>query len=515
MSVQKFRERPFQKEHQSYEKSALDFPVAPEWTTGEVLLASLCRVLGLAGKSTDRTVDLELIPKLGDGLAKKNVLSAPPALWQLLFGEQGCLRSPSLTRSRFPNLSPTVPLLAAHGGVLGSVRSRWTPGNFVLACIASGAGPERYGAVAQELTDSLAVGPSDDVYARFLQESLRAVTESVGSPSPSDFAAWKHVAYRPSRPEAQSPSERFVDDLPKALKLKMTLSREEWVAVFEGLLRLAAVTHALWICHLNATCWSLCLDALAGEEVPTASHVEHSLFESHHDPAKAFLELGRDTERAFAATLERYVRARFGLNLLLHKLDDAGTPWTKPIGAADQGSTCCETIVDFLKHVSEHRQMVDDKDPRAWLREQCEQLLDKNSRAMAGKTGPPKNIKEFLQYLTRQVVTLDPTQRSYDQAYLAPSLSSRQQVWPLQPGPNILLLLVHCVCAQRPGVPSTIQDLRKHLAAYGIRLASEELESGRFMGNLAGLGLTIDSPDAYGGRILVDPFPSSQKSVPS
>src|SRR5581483_2237042 len=484
----------------------------PEWTTGEVLLASLCRVLGLAGRSTDRTVDLELIPQLANRLTEKGVLGASSGLWQLLFGEQGCLRSPALTRSRFPNLSPTVPLLAAHGGVLGGVRSRWTPGNFLLACIASGAGPQGYPALVGALIESLGVGSSDDVYARFLQESLWPVTDVTDPPNPSDFDEWKHLAYRRSRAEALSPSERFVDDLPKVLRLKRGLSREQWVAVLEAQLRLAAVAYALWICRLNAVCWSLSLDALAGQEVPDPSEVELTFFKSHHSPARAFLEVGRDTERAFSATLEGYVRARLGLNLLLHRFSDAGAAWTKPIGTADQGRSCSAAIVDFLKHVRAERLKVS-PDPRVWLQERCEQLLDKNSRAAAGKSGPPKNIREFLQYLTRQVVPRNATQRSYDQAYLAPSLSPRQQVWLLQPGPNMLLLLVHCVCSQRPGVPSTIEDLRKHLAAYGIRIASEELESGRFMGNLAALGLTIDSPDAYGGRVLVDPFLSSQESA--
>jgi len=509
MSVAEFESHPFQQDHLSYQKSALEFPAAPEWTTGEVMLASTCRVLGLAGANTDRTVDLELIPQLPNQLTSKNVLGAPLLLWDRLFGDAGCIRSPALPRSRFPNLSPTVPFLAAHGGVLGALRGRWTPGNFIMACIASGAGQAGYEALLPEFAQALDVGSEDDVFARFLQEALTAVPPPKSErPRPPAFGEWKHVARRQNRKEPLSPAERFVDDLPQVLRLKLTLSREQWVAVLEAELRLAAVTQVLWLCRLNANCWSLSLDALGDGSIPTESEVEAILFESHHGSG-AFLEVGRDTERAFSITLEGYVRARLGLNLILHRLDDANVGWPTPLGSSDS-SSCATQIVNFLQHLRRERFNLA-PNPKAWVQERCEKLVDRNSRAAAGKKGPPKNIREFLRYVTRQVAPLDQAQRSYDQAYLAPSTLPRQRIWPLQPGPNLLLVVVHCVCSARPGVPSTIDDLRKHLAAYGIRIASEELESGRLIGNLAALGLTIDSPDAYGGRVLVDPFNSPRE----
>jgi hypothetical protein len=51
-----------------------------------------------------------------------------------------------------------------------------------------------------------------------------------------------------------------------------------------------------------------------------------------------------------------------------------------------------------------------------------------------------------------------------------------------------------------------MDHLRSHLAQYGIGATADEFRTGLTARNLERLGLVVDSPDAAGGRLLVDPF---------
>jgi hypothetical protein len=51
-----------------------------------------------------------------------------------------------------------------------------------------------------------------------------------------------------------------------------------------------------------------------------------------------------------------------------------------------------------------------------------------------------------------------------------------------------------------------MDDFRDYLSDYGIYAPAGELQTGRTAKDLARLGLVVDSPDAGGGRLLVNPF---------
>ncbi len=98
--------------------------------------------------------------------------------------------------------------------------------------------------------------------------------------------------------------------------------------------------------------------------------------------------------------------------------------------------------------------------------------------------------------------------KSYDQAYLlAKQNRSNASPWPVDPGPVMLLLLLHCCCRSVGGAFTGVEDLRRYLAAYGIQAPAGSLQGGAAARHLERLGLVVDSPDAGGGRLLVDPFP--------
>lgn len=84
--------------------------------------------------------------------------------------------------------------------------------------------------------------------------------------------------------------------------------------------------------------------------------------------------------------------------------------------------------------------------------------------------------------------------------------SRRSRLWPVRPGPAMLILLAHSATSAANGVPVSLEDFRSHLANYGLAVPPDELLHGKLTLDLQKLGLLVDSPDAAGGRLLVGPF---------
>jgi hypothetical protein len=278
----------------------------------------------------------------------------------------------------------------------------------------------------------------------------------------------------------------------------------------EALLRIGMGTHVLWVCHANAKCWEMSLAAAAGQPVPTENDVEVAVWQSHRD-SDSFLEVGRDAVPLIKQALERHLYGRFGLNLVLHKLQDVGHPW--PPGQVigfDQaaGKTAPKAVHEFLTHVATHRASID-VDPAGWLRSKCREICDKHLRLVKSDVGFTKNLLEFIRHSLGQIETDNPEQRSYDQSYLLANRRkprSRINPWPVQPGPAMLILLVHACHRAQGEIPASLDDLRMHLADYGLHAPAGELAGGQVGTDLEKLGLVVDSPDAAGGRLLVAPF---------
>jgi len=72
-------------------------------------------------------------------------------------------------------------------------------------------------------------------------------------------------------------------------------------------------------------------------------------------------------------------------------------------------------------------------------------------------------------------------------------------------GPVSVLSLVHS-CTHGARGPKTIDNFCQHLGEYGIEISAQEVSDSMLGKTLRNLGLVLDSPDAEGGMVLVNPF---------
>jgi hypothetical protein len=507
-------------DHPEYVNSML-VPVSPQWTTSEALMGATYRryVLGVSEKSVDRQKLSQLSQSIpGDSDEK--------GLWQSLLSESGGLRSPVLKRETGDLLQvmPLVPNLAKYGCILGSKSThRWDPGSLIDSAFRSGTGPAGYDSFISDFKDALAVGPDDDLLARFVQEGLDLGTGTAQPRGPSrETFAWRDGSGSDS---GLPPAERMVRDLRVAIKLKGTLTRRQWTAFLESILRLGLGMHELWLARLNSQLWEAACVVLDGGEVPSRDAIER-WWTSHRDGA-GLIELGAPFRTGLSRQIARLFQARLGLDLLLSCLDEAGVPTAsalgKPTVEENPKATTGDSVAvlwSFLNLVAQQRVHISGA-LNAWrektgrraesLRGVANEIADLNQNVARGSAGFTKNVTEFVVYLLQQLVPRGAEDMAYDQGYVARQRGSSRSQWLACLGPSVLVFAVHACCSDLGGAAGTLDDLQEYLRDYGIEASMDELQSGQTGLSLVRLGLVADSPDATSGRLLVNPFPPSRR----
>ncbi|MCC7083669.1 MAG: hypothetical protein IT427_01530 [Pirellulales bacterium] len=515
MTVDQYMEKPSERSHAAFADSLFS-PTAAEYSTSEVLLGGVYRKLITGTPEND--VDLETIPEI--------VRSIPAArgdarLWRNILLELGGIASPARSGQRrskpIPQLMPIISEAARYGCVLGRKgKNRWTPGNLLLEIIGSGVGIEDGKTHARRLGENLIVGSGDDLLARFLEDSLRDASAGDGQhPRPfesPDLIREEHCRGLRSRTgdlTPGNPAEQFCADLGAIMELKNALTRRQWTVLVEAVLRIGFAMHWLWICWMNAEVWRQLQIVIEGGPVPSPDTLTSELWSARR--GSAILEVGRDAVPSIKLLIEQYVHGRFGINLVLHRLDEVGAAWPgTAIGFSAVSNTYApQCIHEFLVFASNQRLNIDAHDPKGWILQRCATIVDGRPGLARCESGFSKNLLEFIRHSLGQIETQDPERRSYDQSYLLANKSrrtTRRSRWPVELGPAMLIALAHCCCRGKAPLEASLEDLREHLAKYRVDVPAHELSGGSFSDSLQRLGLVVDSPDAAGGRLIVSPF---------
>jgi hypothetical protein len=497
VSLDEFRASPWKKSHKVYEESAFNIRPAPEFSTAEVMIASLYRATGYskyaetevpkAGREFDR---LSLATKVKAGETTKIARDT----WRtILHGVLESPKQPNQSSKRFLQLCPIIPDIALYSGSARLAGNSWNPGALIRRMIELGAAsPHEANLLWERLFKALSVTDEDDVWARWLQEEFDHRRKIAQEWSPSTLSGSTSLSDG-EQGRLRFPAKQFVRDLDAIIDAKSSMTRRQWISLLEAIVRLAAVAHVLWLCRVNIRLWRATSSILglgdarvpaSEEEVRTDIVMGEARYLTYGNPAMP-------TIRDYASG---YLVARAGLNLVLWGLDEGGV--------TIKGLQSSQDLWKFLGAVKAHKESL----ILRGIPDALQSIFDDEARTIACKKGIGSNLIEFSRHTLGQRLTSNETLRGYDQSYfLRKRGEARNAPWVLSLGPVAVLAVVHC-CLREASGPRSVQRLSDHLSWYGIEVDVGDINSSDLGRQMRMLGLVLDSPDAESGMLLVPPF---------
>lgn len=491
MSFDDFLRDPWRKLQPAYSDSPVNMRPAPEYASGEVILASVMRAVGFGVAEGNVPAKGRAFDK-GSGVAVGGI---HPDTWgTVLHGILESPKQPNQSAKRFLSLSPIVPDVSLYSGSARLSGNSWNPGALVWRMVRLGCSTEEDArALWSRLFQTLSVTSSDDVWARWVDKQFlvrRRDGEEWQVQEPGDSADFELSV----KTEFGFPARRFVRDLDSILGAKGAMTRRQWVSLVESVLRIGVVAHVLWLCEINYGLWSAAEGALRGE--PVGARAGHLVMSQRG----ALLSFGNPSAAHIRDRASRYLIARLGLNALLWRLADAGKriePLNSPggfqallVAAGAERNGAAQGVLEVVSN-----------------------MRDEHARTLNCKKGIGSNLVEFSRHVLGQRQTANEALRGYDQGYfLAKRGSHPSAPWVVSLGPVALLTIVHC-CLHGAAGPSSIRRLSAHLEDYGLAVDRDDIASSELGQKLRMLGLVLDSPDAESGMLLVAPFNDSRQHV--
>lgn len=494
--LENFELAPFKEMHKGYDESFLNMRPAPEYASGEVILSSLYRAVGLPGVSEGKVPELgqSFAHRVKTGETEQNVLDHDT--WKIvLYKTLESPKLPSQSTKRFMLLCPVAPGVAAYSGSARLTKNSWNPGSLVHRMVRLGSNSnEEADQTWKRLFNSLSVVDGvDDPWANLLKGEFHCWEEEGRA---WEYNTLKHVPHLESWQSPGSPASQFVQDLGKVLGLKGKLTRRQWISIVESLLRVASVSHVMWLCRVNERAFGVLHGALRGQPPDNVTKLQECLFASH----PATWHLGQPILPAVRSLARDYLAARVGINYLLYVAEDMGFLF----GGENEEIGTPAWFQKFASYIHENR----DKFNALQTLKKHQFLVEKDPRILACKKGIGKNLVEFSRHVLGHRQAADERLVIYDQGFFAEKSANYQSApWVLSLGPAAVMMFCHC-CAAGSHAPRTVENLCEHLAEYGIGVKPNDLVLSELGQTLRNLGLVLDSPDAEGGMVVMDPFRS-------
>lgn len=495
MSFAKFLQAPWKTSHETYQESIFSISPSPAYANSEVLIASLYRTIGfqninepkvpLAGRDFERKIQKFLKKESSPDDAVMRV-----DLWNTTL--HWVLESPKLpnqSTKRFLQVSPLVPNTALFSGSARLTGNSWPAGTLVQRMLWMGSSSDTAAsALWRDLFDALSVCNDDDIFAQFLQKELAAWLEN---PEEWRFVEPQKGARMTFCAEDYSssvyPARQFVKDLTAMIQAKSSMTRRQWISLLDAILRLASVSHVMWLCKIQSTIWEHL------EHVLRHSSIQNVSILSEHFQ---YITYGNKAITNIKDLSSRCLKARLGINYVLWALDEVGRGYKGTLSSSSD-------VMAFCEHLKVNRELLVPMEPL----ESIEGLFEEESRALLCKTGIGSNLVEFSRHVLGQRQTADPILRGYDQGYVLRKKSIHpSSPWIVSLGPASILALVHCALSGFD-TPRSIHRLSQHLYHYGIANDRNEISRNELGHQLRMLGLILDSPDAESGMLLLPPFP--------
>lgn len=513
-------------------KAFFQFPVLPEYLTSEVLLSSCYRALGYSS--------------LRDAWISSN----GKMLWKLVSEEEGFCPSPfnrnevrRLLRDvllspedpkqkrgqKYPDflfLAPIVPATALFSNPIrlsrnanSSGNNPWNVESLFKALVAYSSRNEADGGdMWNRLFGALAVQNSDedDFFARIVDRMFRECANHLKetglidaqrlplwSKSENDLYSPDQFFIAPSDREVfseASPLDEIRDGLRLILELKQDFSRWQWITIFDAHLRMSMMAFVMWLLELHhivsVAIQKYILDGMPIPNVSDRVFYRHLASESREGSKDDMFYYGEGFSKAQGRVVARYARDAMRIAFFLDVAKD--------LNPAKFLSVKWDTFGGFVSSLKAFLPDFQTSTIKSGFQAGFVKLIDESKDFLNPSKGRLKHFLQFFAVLRQKAIT--DGQRDfirYDQSFLVRKKGGYSRApFIVDFGGVTCFVAAYCCAKGRRVFPKT--ELLNYLEKFYVKIRSTH--DAQFVEHLKGLGLTMDSPDAGGGLMILNPF---------
>lgn len=391
-----------------------------------------------------------------------------------------------------------------NAGDDNSADRSWKPGQFICEFLTYCVAQEEIEKLFAELKGAMQVREKDDeLFAIFLDKKVVAALSthigvSINDKSLGDSLPVYKTCIMPQDIRDQvinAPFKRFAHDLRAVMAVKKHVSRRQFMAMLEAIVRIGTASHVLWTCSVYKKIEQRLTDIIhARAKVPC----EREMVDMMNVAPTGLLTYGSNFLLKLREFFKDYELSSQRLNFLLHALKETGAFSEELLDWSDI-TRLINSLASVEKYALEHPDFAQacETDFSAYYRDSIKKFsLSVDSQST--------HLQRFV--ITTLSQNSNPKEMRfarYDQSYFVRKRThSARSASIVNAGAVALMTLVHC-CSFKNGT-ILLSNLLDALQTYGIAIPSAGDAMNKFKKQLRELGLTIDSPDAESGMVLQD-----------
>lgn len=510
-------------------KAFFQLPVIPEYLPSETLLASIYRALGY-GDMRDFWISRngkELAKLLSQNGGVPQATFSPDEIQRLLRDVLLVPEDPKQKRSQkyadFFFLAPIVPATALFSNPIrlnkninSSGGNPWPVETLFKLLVSYAAHNDDDAAnLWNRLFLSLSVhdNEEEDFFARIVQRLLESCATALVETFPDSverLPCWrktendvvqkgKHYLSSIDRTVFSDvgPLDEIREGLLAVLALKPRFSRWQWITMLDAQLRISVMSFVLWLLDLHHVARTA-INHYAIQGIGMVDDSPDVMFRRFYgdNHLQDVFCYGEGFAKSQKQIVSGYARDLVTIAFFLET--------ARKLNPEKFRSLNWSTVAGFMNSLLAYRYEFSKPDVQKAFRDGIVKIVDERSDDMTPRKGRLKHLLEFLAVLRQKpVVESQSDFIRYDQSYFARKKGSYASS-PFIVDMGSVSCFVSAYCSARGRRVFPVTDLERHLEKFYITVRKAHREM--FVNQLKGLGLTMDSPDAGGGLMILNPF---------
>ena len=468
-----------------------------------ILIASLYRNLKLVNASeSDSNSNANLLFNEINSEKKLGSIFSNDVLKNLFYTSLSVPSSDTQLKVKKFLINPLVPEIGNFGLAARHAASPWNPGAFIIEIIANSVkSSQDFINIITKLRSALIIDPNNesDLWALCIKNEFVAITNNLEIDGNNNLhESYFLELYNKNKKKKQlyafsKNSEIVISDLENIINLKNKLTRQKWVGILEGYLRLMIFNHIIYTLNLSKSYLELIYNKINNNDSSLNEEDLNDFLNNKYIINDIRLTVGSQRKLFIVKNIDNY---SYYNSFVYYIMNEIGEPSFVDFDK-ESFYRITEKVIKYLKDNSNARKIKANFNTK-----HEDQLLKYNENYSSFK-----NIKESLEYLCSRKTSTNSKFISDVNFIFEKSTSSNNAPYIFNVSAGVISTLTALIFLRQNYSYEFISGLEfiKELQKYNIELSIKDISEGKIKETLLSLGIVIDSPDTEGGILIMKP----------